>query len=135
VEYNPIRVSESLNVSPNSLQDALPGLSSFSLHLGLLICELLLVNLMSPAIEVHLSWVNRCRAFFPFPYPEEEGEEREWEVITIAKEVNIHNRCDAPGNRSTYAMRSLVLLEPSIDASPSFTPRKTRMMNSPAIPI
>ena len=48
------------------------------------------------------------------------------------KEVSFY--CDALGYRSTYEMRRIVLLEPSIGASPSFTPRKTRMMNSPAMP-
>jgi len=74
-------------MSPNSLQDALLQLISFCFPLGHLIRELLFINLASPTIEVHLPWINGCLALFPFPYPEEEGEERKWEIITIAERL------------------------------------------------
>lgn len=72
-------------MSPKSLQDALPWLTSFCLPLGLLISELLLISLVLPTDEVHLSWIDGYFALFPFPYPEKEGEERKWEIITIEK--------------------------------------------------
>lgn len=76
-------------MTPNSLQDALLWMFSPCLRLSLLISELLLIDLVSPTIEVHLSWINGCLSLFPFPNPEEESEERKWEIVTVENGVDV----------------------------------------------
>lgn len=75
-----------LNMAPNSLQDSLLRLSSLC-PLRLFISELLLIDLVSSTIEIHLPWINGSLALFPSPDPEKEGEEGYWQVITIEKRL------------------------------------------------
>ena len=80
-----IQYIQSLNMTPNSLQDALLRLSTPCKPLSLSISELLLIGLVSPRIEIHLPWIYSSVTLFPSPDPEEEAEEGKWEVITIEK--------------------------------------------------
>lgn len=70
-------------MTPNSLEDAFLRLSSSRL----LITEFLLIDLASSTIEVHLPWIDGSLALFPSPNPEEEREERKWEIVTIERLV------------------------------------------------
>jgi len=72
-------------MGPNPLQDALLRLSLSSLLPDFLIDKLLLIDLVSSTIEVHSLWINCSLALFPSPNPEEEAEERNWEIITNEK--------------------------------------------------